>query len=157
MKMSIQRLSTFLIILTVLFSCSSDDDETATVPDSFLAIGAWNLTAVNISIAQDVNEDGTSSTNLIDELPCLSGLLTISSNNTWSATIVDLNSTPITGDLYIINCGSTLSFSGNWSNTGNTLSLNSSEFQDFTLSGDTLTENRGENLPGFLSLVYTKQ
>jgi len=157
MKMSIQRLSTFFIILTVLFSCSSDDGGTPVIPDSFLAIGAWNLTAVNVSVAQDVNEDGASSTNLIDELPCLSGLLTINSNNTWSATIVDIDVTPITGDLYIINCGSSLSFSGNWSNTGNTLSLNSSDFQDFTLSGDTLTENKGENLPGFLSFVYTKQ
>jgi hypothetical protein len=141
----------------VLFSCSSDDGGTPVVPESFLAIGAWDLTAVNINLAQDVNEDGTPSTNLIDELPCLSGLLTINSNNTWTARITDVSVTPVTGELYIIDCGNTLSFSGNWSNTGNTLSLNSSDFQDFTLSGDTLTENRGENLPGFLNFVYTKQ
>ncbi|PIB28058.1 hypothetical protein BFP77_10420 [Maribacter sp. 4U21] len=155
--MAVQKWSTFFIILMVLFSCSSDDGGTPVVPESFLAIGAWDLTAVNINLAQDVNEDGTSSTNLIDELPCLSGLLTINSNNTWTARITDVSVTPVTGDLYIIDCGNTLSFSGNWSNTGNTLSLNSSDFQDFTLSGDTLTENRGENLPGFLNFVYTKQ
>ncbi len=155
--MAVQKWSTFFIILMVLFSCSSDDGGTPVVPESFLAIGAWDLTAVNINLAQDVNEDGTSSTNLIDELPCLSGLLTINSNNTWTARITDVSVTPVTGELYIIDCGNTLSFSGNWSNTGNTLSLNSSDFQDFTLSGDTLTENRGENLPGFLNFVYTKQ
>lgn len=155
--MAVQKWSTFFIILMVLFSCSSDDGGTPVVPESFLAIGAWDLTAVNINLAQDVNEDGTSSTNLVDELPCLSGLLTINSNNTWTARITDVSVTPVTGELYIIDCGNTLSFSGNWSNTGNTLSLNSSDFQDFTLSGDTLTENRGENLPGFLNFVYTKQ
>ncbi|AZQ58726.1 hypothetical protein EJ994_07885 [Maribacter sp. MJ134] len=155
--MAVQKWSTLFIILMVLFSCSSDDGGTPVVPESFLAIGAWDLTAVNINLAQDVNEDGTSSTNLIDELPCLSGLLTINSNNTWTARITDVSVTPVTGELYIIDCGNTLSFSGNWSNTGNTLSLNSSDFQDFTLSGDTLTENRGENLPGFLNFVYTKQ
>lgn len=155
--MAVQKWSTLFIILMVLFSCSSDDGGTPVVPESFLAIGAWDLTAVNINLAQDVNEDGTSSTNLVDELPCLSGLLTINSNNTWTARITDVSVTPVTGELYIIDCGNTLSFSGNWSNTGNTLSLNSSDFQDFTLSGDTLTENRGENLPGFLNFVYTKQ
>ena len=155
--MAVQKWSTFFIILMVLFSCSSDDGGTPVVPESFLAIGAWDLTAVNINLSQDVNEDGTPSTNLIDELPCLSGLLTINSNNTWTARITDVSVTPVTGELYIIDCGNTLSFSGNWSNTGNTLSLNSSDFQDFTLSGDTLTENRGENLPGFLNFVYTKQ
>ena len=155
--MAIKKFAAFFAIALLLFSCSSDDDETSIVTAPSLAIGTWKLTAVNINIPQDVNEDGTASTNLVDELPCLTGLLTIDSDNKWSATITDLVVSQITGDLYIINCGSSRSFSGNWSNTGDTLSLNSSVFQEFTLSDDTLTEDKGENLPGFLNFVYTKQ
>ncbi len=154
--MAVQKWSTFFIILMVLFSCSSDDGDTSAEPDS-LAVGVWDLTAVNVNIPQDVDQNGTFSSNLIDELSCLSGVLTINNDNTWSASITDLDATPVTGDLFIISCNNTGTFSGNWSNVGNGISLNSLSFQDFTLSGDTLTENRGENLPGFLNFVYTRR
>ena len=154
---SLKRITTAFLFSLVLFSCSSDDGDTSIVSESFLGIGVWNLTEVNVSAAQDLNDDGTFSTNLIEELPCLSGVLNIRSNNTWSATISDVDVTAVTGDLYIIDCGSSLSFSGNWNNSGNILNLNYLDFKEFTLSGDTLTENKGENLPGLLSFVYTKQ
>ncbi|WP_281542733.1 hypothetical protein [Maribacter aestuarii] len=145
-----------LSLLIALVSCSSDDgatDSTATP----LVVGTWSLTEVNVSIPQDPNDDGTASTNMVDELPCLTGLLIISENGNWTASITDVSITPITGDLYAIQCEQSISYSGNWSFQNNVLSLNRVGFSPITLSGDTLRESRNEDLPGIQSLVYTRQ
>jgi len=145
----------FLLVLVALGSCSSDDSGSETeIPP---VVGVWNLMEVNINIAQDPNGDGTASTNMVAELPCLTGVLTIDASGVWSATITDLNINPVTGDFYVFRCTETLSYSGRYSYQNSQLNLNSSSFSDFTLSGTTLTENIGQELPGVLSQRYKKQ
>ncbi len=56
-----------LICSTFIVGCSSDDSDGDTVDNSAI-LGTYNLTEVNISIPQDPNEDGTSSTNMVEEL-----------------------------------------------------------------------------------------
>ncbi len=143
-------------LFIVLYSCSSDDGGTTPV-DNSLVVGTWNLTEVNISIPQDPNEDGTFSTNMVEELPCLTGVLTISEDNTWNLNLTGLNITPVTGDFYAVQCASSFSYSGNYIFQNNQLNLNDFNFNTLTLNGSVLTESKGESLPGVLSYVYEKQ
>lgn len=144
----------FLHVL--LFSCSSDDaDDTSQT--LLPVVGVWNLSGVNVSIAQDPNEDGTASTNMVDELDCLTGVLTIDASGVWSATITRPIISPVTGDFYVVSCSESQEFSGRFSYQNNQLNLNSGSFSILGLSGTTLTENLGEELPGVLNYTYEKQ
>ena len=51
---------TFLIVAT---SCSSDNNDNPTQVD-----GTWKLTAWNVGESYDLNNDGTASSNLLDEM-----------------------------------------------------------------------------------------
>lgn len=146
----------FLILSVLFISCSSDDSSDSS-EDISPVVGVWNLTGVNINIAQDPNEDGTASTNMVDELPCLTGIININANGTWTATITTLNISTVTGDFYVVRCSDILSYSGNYIFTNNQLNLNDSSFSALSLSGTTLTENLGDNLPGVLNYEYEKQ
>lgn len=140
----------------MLFSCSSDDSND-TSQNLLPVVGVWNLSGVNVSIAQDPNEDGTASANLVDELDCLTGTLTIDPSGVWSATITRPIISPVTGDFYVVSCSESQAFSGRFSYQNNQLNLNSSSFSIMGLSGTTLTENLGEELPGVLNYTYEKQ
>tara|TARA_R110000765_G_scaffold46736_4_gene96338 strand:+ start:3470 stop:3934 length:465 start_codon:yes stop_codon:yes gene_type:complete len=147
----------FFISLVMLLSGCSSDDRDDEVDNSALVIGTYNLTEVNVNVAQDVNEDGVSSNNMLDELECLNGILIISDNNTWTLDLVNLDITSVTGDFYAIRCGRTNSFTGKWSFQGSTLKLNASDFGTMTLNNLILTEGINENLPGVLNRKFTKQ
>ncbi|WP_282113489.1 hypothetical protein [Maribacter stanieri] len=146
----------FISLVMLLSGCSSDDSDDE-VDNSALVIGTYNLTEVNVNVAQDVNEDGVSSNNMLDELECLNGILIISDNNTWTLDLVNLDITSVTGDFYAIRCGRTNSFTGKWSFQGSTLKLNASDFGTMTLNNLILTEGINENLPGVLNRKFTKQ
>ena len=153
------NLRTFLtlFLITLLFSCSSDDGTTTMTADLSAVVGTYNLTEVNVSIPQDPNEDGTSSTNMVEELPCLAGVLNIGADSKWDLTLTGLNITPVTGDFYAVQCENSFSYSGSFIFQNNQLVLNDINFDTFSLNGTVLTENKGEDLPGVLSYVYTKQ
>ncbi|WP_282179536.1 hypothetical protein [Maribacter stanieri] len=146
----------FISLVMLLSGCSSDDSDDE-VDNSALVIGTYNLTEVNVNVAQDVNEDGVSSNNMLDELECLNGFLIISDNNTWTLDLVNLDITSVTGDFYAIRCGRTNSFTGKWSFQGSTLNLNATDFGTMTLNNLVLTEGINENLPGVLNRKFTKQ
>ena len=148
-----------LVIMSVfLFSCGSDDnsggnDEPAPV------IGVWDLVELNVTPAQDIDEDGTANSNILVELNCVSGTLTINDVGTWSLTLNGVTVTTITGGLFNIRCDQAQSFnSGTWAFQNNQLTL----FQGvdpiiLTLDGDRLTNLVGETLPDFFSEVYQKR
>ena len=152
-------LRTFLSIslTTLFFSCSSDDGGPTMTTDLSAVVGSYNLTQVNVSIAQDPNEDGTSSTNMVEELACLTGNLIIGVDSKWSLTLTGLNITPVTGDFYAVQCENSFSYSGSYIFQNNQLNLNDVNFETFTLNGTILTETKGDDLPGILSYVYAKQ
>ncbi len=146
------------ILLTLLIiACSSDDNaDTTSTPDE--AIGSYTLSAVNVTPAQDVNEDGSSSTNLLDEMSCLNGTLTLNADTSWSLNLVRLNVTSITGGQFFIECSDSDSSSGTWTNSNGQINLNGSfEPTVYLLSDDTLTRQLGDELPGFQSIVFVKQ
>ncbi|MEN8798381.1 MAG: hypothetical protein ABF293_03985, partial [Flavobacteriaceae bacterium] len=147
-----------LCVAFIVFSCSSDDNGGGEMEPS-AAVGTWRLTALNINPPQDIDMDGTPTSNILDELPCATGTIIIDEDGSWSSTIQNLAILTVTGDLFEINCsGSSSQSSGAWLLQGNQLTL----FRDFssvifTLDGDTLTNNSNEDLPGFQSEVYQRQ
>lgn len=144
------------LILFMFLSCSSDDGTDAN-QEVLPVVGVWNLTEANVSIPQDPNEDGTASSNMVDELPCLSGVLTIDASGVWSATLTRLIISPVTGDFYVVSCSGTQEFSGRFSFQNSVLDLNSTSFSRLNLSGTTLIETIGEDLPGVLGYTFEKQ
>lgn len=147
-----------LALTCLLFSCSSDDNGDVD-PEPSPAIGSWRLVELNINPPQDIDMDGNTTSNILDELPCATGTITISEDGTWDSTIENLSITPITGDLFIIDCaGNVTRSSGNWLLQGNQLTL----FRGFSnllfsLNGDRITLSSNEDLPGFRSEVYQRQ
>ncbi|MDO6470573.1 hypothetical protein [Maribacter sp. 1_MG-2023] len=154
MKKYTYSLFTCLVLLFV--SCSSDDD-TSTTDDSALVIGTYSLTEINVNIAQDVDEDGTASNNMLDELDCLSGRLEINADGTWDLDLVALDITSVTGDFYAIRCGRTDNFTGKWTFQSSVLDLNATNFSTMVLNSSVLTEGVNEDLPGVLNRKFTMQ
>lgn len=154
MKKYTYSLFTCLVLLFV--SCSSDDDA-STTDDSALVIGTYSLTEINVNVAQDVDEDGTASNNMLDELDCLSGRLEINADGTWDLDLVALDITSVTGDFYAIRCGRTDNFTGKWTFQSSVLDLNATNFSTMVLNSSVLTEGVNEDLPGVLNRKFTKQ
>lgn len=152
-------LKSFIVLFVssfLLLACSSDDGGDDTNQND-LVIGSYTLTAITINPPQDINEDGTASSNLLDELTCITGTLTVNADQSWSLDMVRLNVTSITGELFFIDCGDSVSSGGIWSFSNNQLSLTSSfESIIYGLNGNTLTRQIGEDLPSFQNMAFTK-
>lgn len=153
MKKIIYLVLSFLTLGIVACSSDKNDGEEMMAP---VVVGVYNLTEINVSTAQDVNEDGVASSNLLEELSCLNGELTISSNGTWTLDLTDATITSVTGDFYGIRCGDPMSYTGSWTFSSNILNLNSSAFATFNFNETTLTENVGEDLPGIIARTYVR-
>lgn len=156
-----KKLWTVLTML-MLLACSDDDGGEGTNPNEGLAAGTWNLTELRISPAQDIDEDGASTTNILEELPCITGQIILRDDNTWSFSGNDVVITTITGGLFKFFCGEDIQTDGgNWDVQGNTIRLvnTSGTLTQFSLDPDalTLTNIIGEDLPGLQAEVYTRQ
>lgn len=146
-----------IVACSALLSCGSDDSADTNEPAP--VIGTWDLVELNITPAQDVDEDGTANTNLLDELNCISGTLTINEDNTWSLNLNGVTVTTITGGLFDISCNPAPGFnSGSWTFLNNRLTLFPGEGNIvLTLDNDRLTNLVGGTLPEFFSEVYQKR
>lgn len=152
----------FLALAFLIVSCSSssDDDEDIQLSQEQLdaITGTWILSSYEVSPAQDVNNDGTASENLVLELPCLTGTIILREDFTWSITSVSPNVTEITGGNFGISCDPASAAAGDWLFLNNEVVLSVTGNADvYELSGDQLTLNGGMDLPGFRRIVYQKQ
>lgn len=152
---------------TLLINSSSNGGGTVTN-----VAGTYKLTAFNTSVPTDLNNDGNTSSNQLNETSCYNNsFLTLNTNNTFSADSkgVDINLTT-----NIIECFTDPVTIGTWSVSGSTLSLTYVDsgvtYTDmYTISGNSLTYslNGGEvvgmsgSSPVYLTtniqIVYTKQ
>lgn len=145
-------------VLILVLSCSSDDVADNSTNVSPEATGTYSLTALNVSTVQDVNEDGNSSTNLVDEMNCLTGTLSINNDTSWSLNVIRINVTSITGGDFFIACGDADNNQGTWTFANGQISLHGgSDTAIYLLSNGILTRQINEDLPGFQSAVFTKQ
>ncbi len=146
-----------LLFAFIIASCSSDDSP-ATESELSKASGTYELIELNVNPPQDINGDDTPSTNLLEELSCISGTLTLRSNGTYSFNLTGIEVTSITNGQFFIDCASVRNSDSNWNIQNGLVTL----FADVTttpymLVDDQLTRTIGENLPGIQSVVYLKQ
>ncbi len=151
------RIAFGLIMIVILALCCKKDDE-PTESEVSKAAGTYQLTELNVSPPQDINEDGIASTNLLNELPCISGRLSLEADGSYTFDLTGIQVTTITGGQFFIDCAPPRNSSSNWSITGSQITL----FADVTTTpyvfvDNTLTRTVGENLPGIQGVVYVKQ
>ena len=143
-------------------------DTTTPVPTG--VVGTYKLTAFNTNPASDLNGDGTSSVNQMNEVTCLNNsLLVLNANNTYLA-----NSKGVELDLSGgYTCFTDPDDIGAWSLSGNQLTFTSSDITidptTFVVAGNTLTysipagtvltEEGGVvvEVTADITLIYTKQ
>lgn len=143
--------------LMLMFSCSNDDGG-ATDTANLEVIGIWDLAQVNVSSAQDIDMDGTSSTNLMNELDCISGTLLIDGDMVWTFEQTGINITAITNGQFVAQCSGSVAATGAWSSSDTEVILQgSSLLGTLTISGDQLIKDIGDDLPGIQSYVYVRR
>lgn len=183
MKTIKNLLSIFVIITSLSFvSCENEplDPSLANSTNSgggnsggsSSVAGTYKLTAFNSSIPTDLNNNGTSSTNQMNEHTCFNDMfLTLSSNHTFNADArgIEIN-TAGTGT----ECYTDPDYNGTWVQNGNTITLTyvdgGTTYNDvFTINGNTLNFSiTGGEIIGLsggspvyltanIQLVYTKQ
>ncbi|WP_445381572.1 hypothetical protein [Robiginitalea sp. IMCC43444] len=155
------RLFVIGLLCLLALSCSKNDDGPSTNPNLALVTGTWNLSTLQISPAQDIDEDGTTTNNILEELNCISATLVINENNTWDFNGNDVIITTITGGLFKFFCDAPpRSNSGVWDLQDNILRLSDGvSLTELAIDAEnlTLTNTIGESLPGLQAEVYTKQ
>ncbi|GMN07401.1 hypothetical protein MTsPCn5_27900 [Croceitalea sp. MTPC5] len=148
----------FGLFVLFMVSCSDDDGDGGGESTGVEFAGSWQITAITVSSAIDINNDGVTSTNLLDEADCLMGTLQLNSDFTFTASTVTIELlTAITGNLYALTCSDLQNTNGNWGVQAGQLFLVSGTSRPFTISGtNQLTELLGNDLPGIQSVVYTR-
>lgn len=147
-----------ILIALFTFSSCSNDDEPEDSSDLQMAVGVYELIELNISPAQDINNDGSSTSNVVSELPCATGTLNLRNDGNWIWTFLEINVSSITGGDFSITCtNSTTKRSGSWSISNNQVNLfDGANNYTFTKNEDQLSLSTGEVLPGFISAVYER-
>lgn len=159
-------------ILTLLIACTQDNSKST---DSEYLEGVWRLTAWNVSEAIDMNNDGSPSINLLNEISCVnneilefntSGIAAFNNTFNPSLEIMSQNSSLNNLSFNIICNSGVIGAATMYSKQGNTITLGS---ETATISGNEITIARKNKLKVFNSdkskvlvsrdvdAVYTKQ
>lgn len=134
-----------LLMCTVfLVSCSDDDDQVQTLSENDLE-GSWTLIEMNASSGVDLNNDGTSNTDITTETDCFDNMtVNFEAENNFMLNYPSLDFDEVDGET-VLNCGDA-NTSGSYNLSGNTLSItteieNTVETDDFqvNLSGNQLS------------------
>ncbi|WP_179008349.1 lipocalin family protein [Winogradskyella forsetii] len=144
-----------LTSLSVTTSCSSDDDDNT----SSNIEGTWKLTAWNVSgTSYDLNNDGTVSTNLLEEMNCYNNETIVFNNNV--ATIMSTSYADIYAELevgstseymYTIECENEVSTDvATYSVNGNTITVTSTYEEDGTVYEDNVVGTLNGNSMSFV-------
>jgi hypothetical protein len=150
-------------------------EDTTTPPPAGIA-GTYLLTAFNTSVPTDINNDGTSSTNQLNETTCFDDmLLVLNANNTFTANSKGIEIV-FNGTVEEVGCFSDPNVTGTWVLNSNTLSLTYTDVgveytDDYIVNGNTISATAadgeivgtetGTGAPVYLTsditIVYTKQ
>jgi len=153
------RITAHYMVLLFLSSACSSGDSSSSPEESELAIGTYTLVEISINPPQDINEDGNTTSNVLTELPCATGSLTLNNDATWTWSFADINVTPFINGNFKISCTSnTFTSSGSWQVQNNLLTLfDGFNSALFTVSNNKLTSTTGDDLPDFKNTVYERQ
>nr|WP_299382177.1 VCBS domain-containing protein [Allomuricauda sp.] len=157
-RLKIQTLSLCSLLVLALMGCSSDDGNNGSGTNTAV-VGQWDLIEVNISSAQDIDQDGNSSTNLMDELDCITGTLTLNADGSWSFSQSNVVISSLTNNEFFAECSGTTSGVGTWdANNVQVVFVGSSVLSSMQIgANNTLLNNIDEDLPGIDSFVYQQR
>ncbi|HKL91286.1 MAG TPA: DUF5004 domain-containing protein [Allomuricauda sp.] len=154
------KLLTFLILpCFMMISCSEDGDDGESGFSSAELVGTWNVVEVNLSANVDIDGDGTSSANLLDELDCVSGTLVLNADTTYQYEQSNFTITAITNNQYFADCNGTNLATGAWASDGSEVAFQGSSVLrgSFQLMGNRIIWSEDEELPGVESFIYEKR
>lgn len=135
-----KNLFTLLVVAVLTFSCSSDDGDDS---GNNSIVGTWDAIELDVGESFDWNGDGTSSSNLMDEIECFAATATFTAEGDFSSATTEINfNADETGFTY--SCGGPVTTSGTYSVDGDTLIATDDEDGEtgestFDISGQTLT------------------
>ncbi|SFB87487.1 Lipocalin-like domain-containing protein [Flagellimonas taeanensis] len=112
----IKRFYILLLASALIISCSSDDGES----DGSSIVGTWDAIEFNMGEAVDLNEDGTASDNLLDELDCFASTVTFTAEGGYSTATTGIYFEASESDFFI-TCDGVETTSGTYTLDGNTL------------------------------------
>ncbi|NKI30665.1 lipocalin family protein [Croceivirga thetidis] len=148
-----------LICLSLLFfACSTDGDENENTVSGI--VGSWTAISLNGAVGFDLNGDGTSSNNVLEELPCFESSINFNEDGTYSATTSDIafSGTGLTD--IMADCDGTTDENGIYSFSGTSLTIDPDDDEpstvDVVLVGDTLTINEVDDEFGPVTLVLQR-
>lgn len=144
--------------ILVLNGCSDDDGKVVSNDELEMTAGTYQLVELNINPAQDINNDGNTTSNVLTELPCATGTLNLRNDGNWIWTTLEMSVTSITGGTFHLSCTPDItSRSGSWNISNNQVILfdGATNF-NFTKDADRLTIILGDDLPGFESMVFER-
>jgi len=155
---SIRYILSICSFIFLLVGCSDDDGEVVSNDEMTIASGIYNLVELNIDPAQDINEDGNTTSNVLSELQCAIGTLNLKADATWSWSFLAVNVTSITGGVFRFNCApETTVLAGSWKVQNGQISLfDGANSFTFTINEDMITYTVNDDLPGFKSIVYER-
>ncbi|WP_437395454.1 hypothetical protein [Flagellimonas lutimaris] len=147
----------YFSMLILMISCSDDDGNDGGFSTASL-VGTWDLVAVNVSSAVDVNGDGSSSKNLLDEEDCISGSIVLKDDTTYQFELSNFNLTPITNNQYVVQCSGLSQATGAWASDGVEIVFQgSSLLGTLQLSNNTMIKVVASELPGVATYVYERR
>ncbi|GAB4516787.1 DUF5004 domain-containing protein [Allomuricauda sp.] len=155
-----KKTTNFLLCLAsiALLTACSDDDGNGSGFSADALVGTWDLTAVNVSSQLDLDDDGTSSANLIDEQDCISGTITFNADNTYQFQQSNFTITTITNGQYFVDCNGSIQATGAWASDGTQVVFQgSTTLGTLQLNGNQMILNEGQDLPDVRSYVYVKR
>jgi len=145
------KISILTILIIFIVSCSNSDNDSPNNDENSI-IGLWELTELRMSIAQDLNGDGNSSTNLKDELDCLENFIQFNDDMTY-----------LTYGKRVEVTENSMGFSFEClprPDVNNTYILTEDgvllQGDDLFYEGTNLVNESGMELPSFSKVVYTK-
>ncbi|MEL6974109.1 MAG: hypothetical protein AAGL29_01790 [Bacteroidota bacterium] len=149
---------TLLTVLAFVSGCGDDDGDNVAPNVDADVVGVYDLVEINVSQSLDIDDDGNSSSNLLEEVSCITGTLTLSENNQWTLNQSNVSVTTITGGLFFADCAGTGNSSGTWSATTGSVVFNGGTLLTLASRSDNrLTNTIGEDLPSIQSYVYLKR
>nr|WP_292965932.1 MULTISPECIES: hypothetical protein [unclassified Allomuricauda] len=143
-----------LFSMLFVVSCSEDDSNDNGFSSAEL-VGTWDLVEVNVSDGVDLDGDGSSSSNLMDEESCISGSIVLRDDSTYQFEVSNFTLTAITNGLYYAQCSGSTQATGAWASNGTEVVFQGSTvLGTLQLSNNRIVQTVGDDLPGILSYVY---
>ncbi|MCK0159566.1 hypothetical protein [Allomuricauda sp. F6463D] len=153
----IAAITLHICTILLLISCSEDNDDDNGFSSAEL-VGTWDLVEVNVNTGIDLDGDGSTSSNLLDEENCISGTLVLNDDSTYQFEESNFSLTSITNGLYVVQCtGSTLA-TGAWASNGmEVVFQGSTVLGTLQLNNNKIVKTTGDDLPGVASYVYERR